>query len=270
MDLTQLSDDDLKRLYNNDYSGISDEAKQSLNTQTQQIVEQQQQQQAQQQAQIQAQQGPGDWAMQNVVAPVTGAATTAGNLIAGHPLIAAGAAGAWKANKMANAWQSAAAQRAAAEQLTANTDLYRSLMSNQTKADAEIRQLIKKHPDAASRPADVIRQIETLEQRSANLGNQITEAGKAIKPITPTEQPSIIQRGMDIASKMRQFAAERVIPSMGQAARSAINPVTVGIGSMLYSPSTGPDVPQSGPYKGMELNPRTRRPWTPQELAQYR
>ena len=84
------------------------------------------------------------------------------------------------------------------------------------------------------------------------------------------EQPSIIQRGMDIASKMRQFAAERVIPSMGQAARSAINPVTVGIGSMLYSPSTGPDVPQSGPYKGMELNPRTRRPWTPQELAQYR
>ena len=85
-----------------------------------------------------------------------------------------------------------------------------------------------------------------------------------------TNQPGIIQRGMDIASKMRQIAAERVIPSIGQAARSAINPVTVGIGSMLYSPSTGPDVPQSGPYKGMELNPRTRRPWTPQELAQYR
>ena len=45
-----------------------------------------------------------------------------------------------------------------------------------------------------------------------------------------TNQPGIIQRGMDIASKMRQFAAERVIPSAAQAARAAINPVTVGIG----------------------------------------
>ena len=270
MDLSQLSDDDLKRLYNNDYNGLSEETKQIVNSQAAAKQQAEQTQLAQQQAQMQAQQGPGDWAMQNVVTPVTGGAITAGNLIADHPLIAAGAAGAWKANKMANAWQSAAAQRAASEQLTANTDLYRSLMSNQTKADAEIRQLLKQHPDPTTRPADITRQIESLGQRSANLGNQITEAGKAIKPITPAEQPSIIQRGMDIASKMRQFAAERVIPSMGQAARSAINPVTVGIGSMLYSPSTGPDVPQSGPYKGMELNPRTRRPWTPQELAQYR
>ena len=28
--------------------------------------------------------------------------------------------------------------------------------------------------------------------------------------------------------------------------------------------------PTKGPYAGMEINPRTGRPWTQQELAQYR
>jgi hypothetical protein len=32
----------------------------------------------------------------------------------------------------------------------------------------------------------------------------------------------------------------------------------------------GAQFPQSGPYRGMEINPRTGRPWTPQELQQYR
>ena len=42
MDLSQLSDEDLKRLYNNDYSKISDDAKNVLKTQ----AEQKQQEQA--------------------------------------------------------------------------------------------------------------------------------------------------------------------------------------------------------------------------------
>ena len=44
------------------------------------------------------------------------------------------------------------------------------------------------------------------------------------------------------------------------------NPALVGAQLATYSPELGPRVPQSGPYRGMEINPRTDRPWSPEEL----
>lgn len=71
-----------------------------------------------------------------------------------------------------------------------------------------------------------------------------------------SRQPSVIQRGMDIASKMREIAASKVI---------------VGAGLMATPGNAGQNYPfpQAGPMRGQEINPATGRPWTPQELQAY-
>jgi len=61
---------------------------------------------------------------------------------------------------------------------------------------------------------------------------------------------------------VRQLAANKLLQNtarMGGAAAFALQPS-----------SLGPPVPQSGPYKGMEMNPNTGRPWTRQELEALR
>ena len=98
----------------------------------------------------------------------------------------------------------------------------------------------------------------------------------------PTQTPSIIQRGMDYASKMRQIAADKVVQGANAAKTFATETVVpnasniakagVGAAAMLTPGNIGQNYPfpTKGPYAGMEINPRTGRPWTQQELAQYR
>jgi hypothetical protein len=74
----------------------------------------------------------------------------------------------------------------------------------------------------------------------------------------------MVQRGMDIASKMRQIAAERVIQSAARAGVGATAALTPGNVGQNYP------FPTSGPMRGMEINPQTGAPWTPQELQAYR
>lgn len=91
--------------------------------------------------------------------------------------------------------------------------------------------------------------------------------------------PSMMERGTQYAKEMQRIAAEKVMQgaramapaaqAVGGAAR-AVAPAALGIGAALYPSSTGPSVPQSGPMRGMEINPNTGRPWTEQELAQLR
>ena len=49
--------------------------------------------------------------------------------------------------------------------------------------------------------------------------------------------------------------------------------VATGVGAMVMPGNVGQNYgaqfPQSGPMRGMEINPATGRPWTPQELQQY-
>jgi len=96
---------------------------------------------------------------------------------------------------------------------------------------------------------------------------------------------------MDMARKIQQMAFEKVMQggravapyaqaageglvSAGQAvapyARAAAAPVAVGLTAALMPGNAGGAqmmVPQKGPYRGMEINPMTGRPWTAQELA---
>ena len=86
-----------------------------------------------------------------------------------------------------------------------------------------------------------------------------------MSPPSPPPQPptaqNFIQRMSQLAQQYGPVVAEKIAPV-----------ARVGIPAALatYSPNLGPPVPQRGPYQGTEINPQTNRPWTAQELQQYR
>lgn len=101
-------------------------------------------------------------------------------------------------------------------------------------------------------------------------------------PTQPTAQAA------DLTSKIRQFAAEKVLKpaqqmatqagqNIAQAGRAAapylpaVAKAGVGLGALLTPGNVGQNYPfpTSGPMRGMEINPQTGRPWTPEELAAY-
>lgn len=61
---------------------------------------------------------------------------------------------------------------------------------------------------------------------------------------------------------VRQLAANKLLQ----------NTLKGGAGAALalYPSNLGPPVPESGPFKGMEMNPNTGRPWTSRELEALR
>jgi len=144
----------------------------------------------------------------------------------------------------------------------------------------------------------------TEQGRSArfNAKNMVPEAAPAPAPAAAAPAPAaaapaaarapgLVQQGMDMARKIQQMAFEKVMQggravapyaqaageglvSAGQAvapyARAAAAPVAVGLTAALMPGNAGGAqmmVPQKGPYRGMEINPMTGRPWTAQELA---
>jgi hypothetical protein len=105
-------------------------------------------------------------------------------------------------------------------------------------------------------------------------------AAQKTAQIAATQGPAAVEGSSFIQSLSQKFApmAEKVAPVIG---RVAANPVVQGAGRVLSSPITlgaqlmahssdlGPAVPGAGPYRGMEINPNTHRPWTKEELAAY-
>lgn len=85
-------------------------------------------------------------------------------------------------------------------------------------------------------------------------------AGVQPGPVRPAEMPqqSMIERA---SQTVRQLAANKAVQNMAKFG---------GLASLsLYSPELGPQTPTTGRMRGMEINPMTRRPWTPQEIKQY-
>jgi hypothetical protein len=70
--------------------------------------------------------------------------------------------------------------------------------------------------------------------------------------------PGLIDRTTQL---MRQLAANRAIQTMAKGGGA--------LAALTYSPELGPKVPQTGRMRGMEINPMTRRPWTPEQIATY-
>lgn len=98
----------------------------------------------------------------------------------------------------------------------------------------------------------------------------------------PTKQaPSMVERGTQYAREMQRIAAEKVMQGARAAApyaapvanaARAVAPAAAGIVGAITPSNIGQNypVPQTGPYRGMEINPNTGRPWTQQELAMMR
>jgi len=120
------------------------------------------------------------------------------------------------------------------------------------------------------------RAINTLTSPSAPVapGPNPAMSPSYTAPAQTPKAPSMIERGSQYARQMQQIAAEKVmqgaraaapyvapVARAGGAAAAALMPSNVG---QNYS------VPQSGPMRGMEINPNTGRPWTREELAMMR
>ena len=74
-------------------------------------------------------------------------------------------------------------------------------------------------------------------------------------------EQGIVSRAGDIVKKL---ALSKLAPMAANLAKGA------NIASLAgYSGDTGPSTPQSGRMRGMEINPLTGAPWTPEQIAQY-
>ena len=102
---------------------------------------------------------------------------------------------------------------------------------------------------ASGRPMSAEAQ-QYLQQRAAQ------SAPTAAAEAQPASQISRAQ------SIVRSLALDKLLKG-GVGMAAALTPGNAG-------QNYGAQFPQSGPYRGMEINPRTGRPWTPQELQQYR
>lgn len=102
-------------------------------------------------------------------------------------------------------------------------------------------------------------------------------------PVQPAANPIVDAQGRPLAQQAARGAAPSMAPQAAPTAQNFIQRMAAlgkqyapaaarigtGIGAMLYSPSLGPEVPETGPLRGSELNPKTHRLWTKEELAQY-
>lgn len=102
-------------------------------------------------------------------------------------------------------------------------------------------------------------------------------------PVQPAASPMVDAQGRPLVQQAARGAAPSMAPQAAPTAQNFIQRMAAlgkqyapaaarigtGIGAMLYSPSLGPEVPEIGPLRGSELNPKTHRLWTKEELAQY-
>lgn len=70
--------------------------------------------------------------------------------------------------------------------------------------------------------------------------------------------PSLLDKTTNM---VRQLAASKVFDTLAKGA--------TGLQLATYSPELGPKTPQVGRMRGMEINPMTGRPWTPDQIKAY-
>lgn len=99
-----------------------------------------------------------------------------------------------------------------------------------------------------------------VPQGPINAGPVVPNAMPA--PAAPAgPAPSLLDK---TTSMIRQLAANKVVQGLAKGAN-----VLGGAQIAAYSPELGPRTPQVGRMRGMEINPLTNRPWTPDQIKQY-
>jgi len=100
-----------------------------------------------------------------------------------------------------------------------------------------------------------------VPQGPATMGPVVPQGTPAPMAQAATKAPSLLDK---TTSMIRQLAANKVMQGLSKGAG------VLGAAQMAaYSPELGPKTPQVGRMRGMEINPLTNRPWTPQQIAQY-
>jgi hypothetical protein len=209
-DLSQLSDEDLKKLYADDYKGVSKEGLETLKTQQAEAAQTTASTPAPATAPVEAQPSAGpvkpegfyNQYIEPVVTNVVGGAQTAypyvkkgAELVAEHPVLAAYGASYIPGLNRLPGISTIKQGREAAESL-----------------------LKRVNPVAPSGPA-------------GSPANPIGGVPGTAPGPAPVNQPSMWQRGMDVASRMRQAAASRVLPAVAPVAV----PAAVGAGGAALS-----------------------------------
>lgn len=98
-------------------------------------------------------------------------------------------------------------------------------------------------------------------------------------PVAPANMPAANQPQMrapqpSMANRVQAAAAQRIsnLPAMGEMLGGAARLAGRALGplsAVMQTTDTGPAVPGTGRMRGMEINPLTGRPWTPEQIAQY-
>jgi hypothetical protein len=218
-----------------------------------------------------------------------GAAQTAFNVAAEHPLLTGGAAlGAAKYNTIKNVVGQGL------ESVNANTMAKNAQALSQMEHQA--RQYIKAGQTV---PQGLQTTIDALRNKVA--GGPVPAPGAPAGPVAPgaapttgpaapqaaqqaaktaqiaaTQGPAAVEGASFVENISKKFApmAAKVAPILNNpvvqgAGRVLSSPITLGAQLMAHSPSTGPAVPSTGRLRGSEINPLTNRPWTPNEIAAY-
>jgi len=97
---------------------------------------------------------------------------------------------------------------------------------------------------------------------SAPPGSIAPGAVPGAAPAPAAQSPGVLARAGEV---VRKLALDRVLPVAARAGGVAAGVLIPGNTGQNY----GAQFPQAGPMRGMEINPNTGRPWTPQELQAY-
>jgi hypothetical protein len=159
----------------------------------------------------------------------------------------------------------ATAAQAAAQQATANAALQQA-QGVQQRFDARAAQ------QAAAR-AGAVAPSPILDAQGRPM--QVQARPVAPAPMAPTPAPVAQAAEQGLANRVKQTAASRItglMPSMGEMLGTAGRVASRFAGPAmlaLESRDLGPKTPQTGRMRGMEINPLTNAPWTPEQIAQY-
>jgi hypothetical protein len=127
-----------------------------------------------------------------------------------------------------------------------------------------------------------LRQQGIQNRFDAKMAQQAANQAAKVTPVAPspildasgrpmTASAPVVPQGMapapkapSITAQIRALAANKIMPMAGSLAKGSVGP-----GMAMYSGELGPKTPQVGRMRGMEINPLTGRPWTPDQIKQY-
>jgi len=194
-------------------------------------------------------------------------ATSTGLAVAPYALPAAGAAAAalgggklysgWRAgvdaaNEMSRVSATNAATHAATQEMKTLRQIAQGTGPEAEAARQRLTQLIQSRGGAPIPSGPVAPTAPVAPTGGAPVG-PVAPVGAA----APAQTPGVM-------AQLRAFAANKVLPMAGNIARGSVGPAM-----LFHSGDLGPQVPQSGRMRGMEINPLTGRPWTPEQIKQY-